>query len=43
MVTILTFKLCISTLFVLMFEGRGTYLHFALVLRIYCVLKVLLY
>ena len=30
MVTILTFKLCISTLFVIMFEGRGTYLHFAL-------------
>ena len=30
MVTILTFKLCFSTLFVIMFEGRGTYFHFCI-------------
>ena len=30
MVTIITFKLCISTLFVIMFEGNGTYLHFCI-------------
>ena len=42
MVTILTLKHCISTLFEIMFKGRGTQLHFALVLRIYCVLKVVL-
>ena len=32
MVAMITFKLCISTIFFIMFEGGGTYLHFPLAL-----------